>query len=263
MGDMLRYERRDGIAWLTLNAPDRRNVLSVEMAERLREAIADIEDRDMQCVVLTGADGTFCAGGDIESMLMGVAEDVPVDRRIEEYGLPVNRAVQAVAECRVPTVAAVDGPAIGAGGALAIACDIAVASERSKIGFGFRRVGLSVDSGTSALLPKAVGESTAKELVYTGEILDPERATELGLFNRVVPTDEFDERTEELAETIASGPTLALKRSKELLEAGRTRSVAEAIDAETNALETTLASADHEEGVQAFVEGRDPKFEGN
>lgn len=261
--DRLSYDRVDETVVLTLNAPDTRNALSVEMARELREGIAAAGKSDARCVVIQGTGSTFCSGGDVEAMLEGVSEDIPIERRIEEFAHPVNQAVAAVAECSLPTVAKVDGPAFGAGGALAIACDIVLASDRAKIGFGFRQMGLSLDSGTSALLPRVVGENVAKELVYTGELLGPERARQLGLFNHVYPVDEFEQRARELVERIARGPTLALQHSKRLLETSRDRSPSEAIEAETDALAETLDSADHAEGVRAFAQQEDPEFTGD
>lgn len=255
-------EIADGRATITLNNQELRNALTVEVAEELQAAIDEVSESDARCVVVQGSDGYFCAGGDIEAMLEGVTGNLSTSEKIEGYARPINEAVQAVAECPLPTVAKVDGPAFGAGGALALACDIVLASERAKISFGFRQVGLSVDSGTSALLPRVVGENIAKELVYTGELVEPDRAVELGLFNRVFETTEFDRRAEEVVERIATGPTLALEHSKQLLEAGHRRTVAEAIDAELDAIETIAETDDHEEGVRAFVERRDPSFDG-
>jgi len=179
-------------ATITLHDPDVRNALSAEMAEELQSAVDSAIDGESRCLVVQGSGGYFCAGGDVKAMVEGVASDVPIDQRIEEYALPVNHAVQAVAECPLPTIAKVDGPAFGAGAALAIACDLVLASERAKLSFGFRQVGLSVDSGTSALLARTVGVNVAKELVFTGELIDSDRAAELGLFNRVYSTDEFE-----------------------------------------------------------------------
>ncbi len=262
MDEKLSYDRVGDTAVLTLDAPDTRNAISLEMAEGLREGIAEAEESGARCVVVQGNGPTFCSGGDIETMAEGVSANVPLERRIEEFALPVNRAVQAVAECSLPTVAKVDGPAVGAGGALAIACDVVLASERAEIGFGFREVGLSVDSGTSGLLPRVVGENVAKELVYTGELVDAERADQLGLFNHVYPVEEFEQRTQEVVDRIASGPTLALKHSKRLIEAGGGRSIAEAVEAEAEALAETLDSDDHAKAVLAFARGEEPEFTG-
>lgn len=262
MSDLVRVDVTEETATVTLNNPDVRNALSVEMAEALIAAVEDVEETDARCLVVQGSGGYFCAGGDIKAMVEGVSTDMDIEERVEEFGLPVNRAVQAVYECPLPTIAKVDGPAFGAGGALAIACDLVLASERSKISFGFRQVGLSVDSGTSYLLPRQVGENVAKELVYTGELIDSDRGAQLDLFNRVFPDEVFEQRTQELVEHVATGPTVALQESKRLIESGPDRTFEETIEAEADSLRKTLATADHAEGARSFVEQRDPEFEG-
>jgi len=257
----LEVETVDDRLVLTLADPDVRNAISLDMATALLDEFESL-DPSIRCVVIQGNGGTFCAGGDVGAMIEGVATEMPVDTRIEDYAVPTNRAVQAVYECPVPTVAKVDGPAFGAGAALAIACDLVLASDRARISFGFRQVGLSVDSGTSALLARQVGESVAMDLVFTGELLEAERAHDLGLFTRCFDEDEFEQRAAGLIERVAGGPTVALRHSKRLLKRGRTRPVGEAIDAELEALSETLASADHAEGATAFMEQRDPEFVG-
>ncbi len=162
----------------------------------------------------------------------------------------------------VPTVAKIDGPAVGAGAGLALACDLQLASETAKIGFVFRGVGLSCDAGTSYLLPRLVGANTAKELVLTGEILGADDALELGLFNHVYPADEFDDRVAELVEEIASGPTVALRHATRLIDSAAGKGFEAALKDEAAAQGIALGSRDHEEGVRAFLEGREPSFEG-
>lgn len=262
MNELVRFDVAGETATITLNNPDVRNALSVEMAGQLRSAVDEAEASEARCLVVQGSGGMFCAGGDIQAMVEGVSDDVDVERRVEEFALPVNRAIQSVYECTLPTVAKVDGPAFGAGGALAIACDLVLASERAKISFGFRQVGLSVDSGTSYLLPRQVGESVAKELVLTGELIDSGRATELGLFNRVFPDDEFERRSQDLIDHVATSPTVALQESIHLVETGLDGDFEETIQAEADGLRTTLETADHAEGATAFVHQRDPEFEG-
>ena len=262
MSDLVRFDVADETATITLNNPEVRNSLSVEMAEELIAAVEKAENSDARCLVVQGSGGFFCAGGDIKAMVEGVSSDMDIDERVDDFGVPINRSVQAVYECPLPTIAKVDGPAFGAGGALAIACDMVLASERAKISFGFRQVGLSVDSGTSFLLPRQVGENVAKELVYTGELIDSDRGAELGLFNRVFPDSEFEQRSQELIDHVATGPTVALQESKRLLEAGTDRTFGEAVEAEVDSLRTALATADHAEGARSFVEQRDPEFEG-
>lgn len=259
--DPIEYDILEDRATITMHNPELRNALTLDAAELLTEAIEDIEDSDVRCVVLQGSDGTFCAGGDVETMMEGLTSDREAEELLEEASLTL-RTVQRVYECPIPTVAKVDGPAFGAGGSLAIACDMVLASERAEISFGFRRVGLSVDSGTSFLLPRMVGENTAKELVFTGDLLDAEEAEEIGLFNRVYPTDEFEQRTHEVIEEVATGPTKALKHSKQLLQNGPDRSFDEVIDAEVESLATLFETEDFNEGVEAFLEQRTPEFNG-
>jgi enoyl-CoA hydratase/carnithine racemase len=261
MSDHVTVDSTGKTTTVTLHEPDVRNALSVEMAEELQAAVESASDSS-RCLVVQGSGGYFCAGGDVKAMVEGVAEDVPVSQRIEDVAAPINRAVQAVAECPLPTIAKVDGPAFGAGAALAIACDLVLASDRAKLSFGFRQVGLSVDSGTSALLARNVGENVAKELVFTGELIDSDRAEGLGLFNRVYPSEEFEQHTQEVVSRVATGPTVALQESKRLIEAAHDRTLAEAVDAEIEGLGRTLGTADHAEGATAFVEQRDPEFEG-
>jgi len=256
------YEIDGDLATITLQNPPLRNALTLEAAELIQGAIDEIEDSDVRCVVIEGADETFCAGGDIESMLDGLSSDRATEELMEEVGLPINRTVQRVYECSVPTVAKVDGPAFGAGGSLAIACDLVLATERAEISFGFRRIGLSIDSGTSYLLPRVVGEKTAMELVYTGDLIEAAEAEELGLINRVFPREEFDEQCAEIIDGIVTGPTVALKRSKQLLQSGGDRTFDEAIRAEVDSLGAVFDTDDFSEGVTAFVERRTPEFEG-
>ena len=160
------------------------------------------------------------------------------------------------------TVAKVDGVAYGAGANLAIAADVPVASTDASISFGFRQVGLAVDSGTSYLLPRIVGENKAKELVFTGEMLSAEEAGDEGIFNHVYDADAFDEQADDLVETIATGPTIALRTSKQAISQGLNMSLKEALDNEAALQAQVFATADHEEGATAFMEGRAPDFQG-
>lgn len=257
------YELVGETAVITLTNPDLRNALTLDMAQGIREAIDDVTDSDARCIVLQGSGGSFCAGGDIESMLEAISGDADIDTLIEEAGTPVNKTVQDVYECPLPTIAKVDGPAYGAGGALAIACDLVIASERAELSFGFQRIGLSVDSGTSYLLPRVVGENTAMDLVMRDRVLDATEAADLGLVQEVYPTEEFDERAQDVVDDVASGPTLALKQTKDHIQHGLDRSMDEAIDNEIEALKEIFHTQDFSEGVSAFLERRTPEFEGN
>lgn len=253
----------DGVATITLNRPDRRNALSDAASIALEAKLDEVTESQARCLVLTGAGGAFCAGGDIDRMRRRVEADTPVDEVVRNVEQRTAGVVGTVYRFPAPTVAKIDGPAVGAGAGLALACDLQLASEAAEIGFVFRRVGLSCDAGTSYLLPRLVGANTAKELVLTGEILDAESAHDLGLFNRVYPPDTFDDHVTELVETIAAGPTVALRHAVRLIDAGPGTDFETALENEAAAQGLALASADHEEGVAAFLEDREPVFQGH
>ena len=263
--DYIEYEIDGERATITLSHPELRNALTFGMAEEIKTAIDDIEDSEARCLVLTGSEGSFCAGGDIESMMDGLDggfEGEGLDDIIENAALPVNRCVQRVYECELPTIARVEGSAYGAGATLAIACDVVLASEDAKFNFGFRRIGLSVDSGTSYLLPRAVGEKRAMDLVFSGDVVDAERAEEIGLISRAFDAEEFDERVEAYVENVANGPTVALTHSKRFIQRGINRSFDEVIEAEEEGLRACFTSQDFTNGVSAFLSKEEPDFQG-
>lgn len=261
--ELVHVEADGGVRTLTLDDPDRRNAYSLAMKDDLLDALeaieADIED--VRCVVLRGAGDAFCAGGDIDRM-EETLDDAPSVGRMRESLGRTNEIISTLRRLPVPVVALVDGPAIGGGASLATAADLRVASERAVIGFGFRSVGLSVDGGASYTLPRAVGADRAKELALTGRTLDASEAEDLGLVHRVYPTEEFDERASEDIRNLAEGPTQALGHIKRLFESGPEKSLEQALDDELQAQSLAAATDDHEEGVRAFLEKRDPDFSG-
>ncbi|ADQ67339.1 enoyl-CoA hydratase [Halogeometricum borinquense DSM 11551] len=249
-----------GIATLTLNRPDVRNALTTDVTAGVRDALDSLDD-DTRCVILEGAGGAFCAGGDVNAMLQLRADEWTTDEAVRHVINDTADVVKRVYDCEYPTVAKIDGPAVGAGGALALACDVRVFSAEGQIGFNFEQLGLAIDSGVSYLLPREVGAGVAKELVYTGEILDAERAADVGLANRVFEED-FEAEFDAFVETIASGPTAALRTSKRLLRRGFEVSLDTAIEHEAAAQGAMFETDDHEEGIDAFLEHRDPEFGG-
>lgn len=252
----------DGVATITLNRPERRNALSTELSNGVRDALADVADSDARCVVVEGAGGAFSAGGDIEAMRERLGSETPIDERVRELERTTSETIARLATFPLPTIAKVDGAAFGAGANLAIACDVQLASADATIGFGFRQVGLCVDAGTSYLLPRIVGENVAKELVFTGELVPADRALDIGLVNHVYPTEEFEARADEFVERVATGPTVALRHAKRLLGEGFDKSIERAMSDEATAQGVVFATDDHEEGVRAFLEDREPEFEG-
>lgn len=260
--DAVRLAIEDDVARVTLNRPDVRNALAEPMATALVARFDAVADSDARCVVLDGAGATFCAGGDIGAMVDGVESGRPASERMESFVVALHEAIETVHDCRLPVVAKLDGPAFGAGAGLALACDIQLASPDAKIGFGFRRVGLALDCGVSYFLPRIVGPNKAKELVFTGELLDADTARELGLFTRLFERDSFEDGVENIVATIAAGPTVALTRAKRLIDRNTAATFEAALDREATAQGIAFTTEDHVEGTRAFMDQREPEFEG-
>lgn len=263
MSDIVLTEIEDGVATVTMNRPDSRNALTAEMTDGIITAVEKLKNNNqVRCLILSGGERVFCAGGDIDAMTDIISGDAELYDAVERIQHENSRLIRTIAQYPLPTVAKVDGIAYGGGACLAIAPDVTLASTQASISFGFREVGAAIDSGASYLLPREVSLSKAKELVFTGEMLSAEEAGKLGLFNHVYDGDEFDENVEEFVEPIATGPTIALRTSKKLLQQGLNTSLKDAIDNEGAAQGAVLTTHDHEEGAQAFMEGRDPEFQG-
>jgi len=255
----------DEVATITLNRPGMRNALTLDVAEGLVHALDELEGRDdsgARTVVIEGAEGSFCAGGDVNAMMELQSGSATLAEAVRVVREETGRTIQRVANFHLPTIAKIEGAAFGAGGVLALACDLQVMHADADISFGFRNVGLAVDSGASYLLPRVVGTNLAKELVFTGERVGAERAHELGLVNRVYPDGEFESEFQEFVERISSGPTVALRESKQLLNQGLESSLEQAVRNEAAAQAAVFETDDHAEGVQAFMEGRWAEFDG-
>jgi len=226
--ETLLVERAGGIATITMNRPEARNALDMTMRREMLAVLDELEaDPTSRVVVLTGAGGHFCSGGDVKTMRQRhtAAEG---RGRVEM----LNRMVLRLVHYPLPTIAMVDGYAVGAGSNLALCCDLIVASDRAKFGELFCKIGLAVDGGGTWLLPRVVGMARAKELVLTGDVLDAAEAARIGLVNRVVPAAELAAATRALAEKIAAGPPLALRLDKQLLNRAATSDLAAALEAE-------------------------------
>ena len=255
-------ETREGaVATLTMNRPDRLNALNVELSTGLAAAIARVaEDPQIRVVVLTGAGRAFCSGGDLK--LIQEARGRGASRELE----PLLRAgVEIVVEMRTmpkPIIAAVNGPAAGAGMNLALACDIRIASEQAVLGQNFARVGLFPDYGGTFLLPRLVGASRAAEMFYTGEMIDAREAERLGLLNHVVAPERLTAETRALAERLAQAPPLAVRAVKQVLFGNDRAELERALEFEVTTQMRCFLSEDCGEGIRAFFEKRPPRFEG-
>jgi 2-(1,2-epoxy-1,2-dihydrophenyl)acetyl-CoA isomerase len=252
-------EREGSVGWVRINRPARLNAFSLTMREELEAALAQMEaDADVRCVILTGVGRAFCTGGDVRVMQDLIdADDID---RFEEMVRAGARVVQLIDEMSKPVIAAVNGPAAGAGACLALACDLRLASETATIGFGFLRVGLHPDWGGSYFLPRLVGSALAAEFLYTGEMIKAERAERLGLFNRVVAAGELESASRTLAGQIAAGPPGIVIDVKRTLRRSMESSLEEVLEQETEAQLRAFNSPDFREGITSFIEKRAPRF---
>ncbi len=250
----------DGIAWLTLNRPDRLNAFSPAMLQGLAEALQRLRrDASVGAVVITGAGRGFCAGGDVKTMparaAEGFEERVEGLRRMHQLPMLLRTMPKVV-------IAMVNGPAVGAGLGLAMACDLRIAGRSARFGTGFAGVGYSGDFGGSWTLTRLVGTAKARELYFLGDIIDAEQAHTLGLVSRVVEDDGLREVTKGLARRIADGPRIAYGYMKSNLFAAETEPLAAVLEMEAVHQARTAMTEDHLEASRAFAEKRRPVFKG-
>lgn len=252
-----------GVATITIDDPERYNPLTREAYATILDHLDDIEaSADARCVVFEGAGDAFSGGGDVEGMGDSLQEGRDPATEIDEIRAHEQAAIERIYTFPVPTVAKVDGPAVADGAALAVACDVTLASERSRLGFSHVRFGLSLDAGASYLLPRLVGEKRALDLALRGEFVGAERALELGLVTEVYPTGTFDAEADGYIASLAAGPPLAQREIKRLVREGWDRSLPTALDEEARTQAIMFDTEDYREGVRAFLEDRDPAFEG-
>ncbi len=262
----LTAEVADGVAVITMNRPERRNAMTDGMVSGLAAALADAETaEDVRCVVLTGAGGAFCAGGDVKGFAEGEGAGggaASWDVGVHEQRLSHRRTSGALYDMPKPTVAALPGPAAGAGLSLALACDLRIAVESAIITTAFARVGLAGDYGGTWFLTQLVGPAKAKELYFLPERMDMAAALELGIVNKVVSADDYEDAWRDLAARLAAGPPIAYRYMKENINRSVTCDLGTTLDLESTHHRHTGVTADHKEASKAFVEKREPEFEG-
>ena len=251
----------DGIATLTFNRPERLNALSTPIMEGLLDGLPRLAgDPGVKVVVLTGAGRAFCAGGDVKSMAEGSVQRSTAEATTRlRSRMEVSRILH---ELPKPTIAMINGPAAGAGLALALACDLRIAGTSARLVTAFVRVGFSGDFGGSYFLTRLVGTAKARELYFTGRPVEAGEALSLGLVNRVIPDEELATVTMELARSLAQGPSIALSLMKRNLNCAENGSLAELLDMEAIHQVQTGRTEDHREAAKAFVEKRTPIFIG-
>jgi 2-(1,2-epoxy-1,2-dihydrophenyl)acetyl-CoA isomerase len=251
----------DGVATLTFNRPERMNALSTPIMEGLLKGLPRLAgDPAVKVVVLTGAGRAFCAGGDVKDMAQGREQRSATEATVHlRSRMEVSRILH---ELPKPTIAMINGPAAGAGLALALACDLRLAGTSAKLVTAFVSVGFS-DFGGSFFLTRLVGTAKARELYFTGRPVGADEALSLGLVNRVVPDADLATVTMELAQSLAHGPSIALGLMKRNLNCGESSGLAELLDMEAVHQVQTGRTEDHREAARAFVEKRVPIFTGH
>lgn len=263
MANFLKIERDGAIVTLTMNQPEARNPLTGNTA--VPEFLAACEeigaDMSIRAVIVTGAGSAFCSGGNVKDMQKYEDEALrPIAIR-DEYRRGIQRLPLALYYLEVPTIAAVNGPAIGAGCDLACMCDIRIASEQARFAESFIKVGIVPGDGGAWLLPRVVGRSKAAEMSFTGEMLDAQQALACGLVSRVVPAERLLDEARELAGRIAANPGPTLRLTKRLLREGEHQRLDSLLELSAGFQALAHKTPQHREAVQAFIEKRAPKFD--
>jgi enoyl-CoA hydratase/carnithine racemase len=258
-----RYDTAERVLTITLDGAARKNPLTFDLYAELRDRFRALRRQaGVKAVLLTGAEGNFCSGGDVRDIIGPLTQRTP--SQLLEFTQMTGDLVKAMRACPQPIVAAVDGVCAGAGAILAMASDLRFGTPRSKVAFLFVRVGLAgCDMGACAILPRIIGQGRAAELLYTGRSMLGTQAHEWGFYNELCEPGMLHERAFTCAREIAGGPTFAHAMTKEMLHAEWSMSLDDAIDAEARAQAICMETRDFRRAYEAFVDKRVPQFEGN
>jgi enoyl-CoA hydratase/carnithine racemase len=258
-----RLELDDRVATLTLDRPERKNPLTFELYAALRDWFRGVgDDPAIRAVVLTGAGGNFCSGGDVHEIIGPLVQSSPAE--LLEFTRMTGALVDAMLDCPAPIVAAVDGVCAGAGAILAMSSDIRLATPDARTAFLFTRVGLAgCDMGACAILPRIVGQGRAAELLLTGRSMDAAEAERCGFYSRLVEAADLLGEAQAVASSLAHGPTLAHAMTKRQLRAEWSMTISEALEAEAVAQAICMQTNDFARAYNAFVARERPVFEGD
>jgi len=254
---VLDVERDRGLVTLTFNRPERKNALNRQSWDELDAALREVEtNADDRALILTGAEGNFSSGADLSGQDPQMALPIVAEMR------SVGSIILRLHRLPIPTLAKIDGVAVGVALGMALGCDLVVASERAKLYEIFPKRGLALDGGNSWLLPRLIGLQKAKELAFFGDPVSATEAAAMGLVNRVVPADELDQLATDWGRRLADGPTMALALSKRMLNNAFAISMDQALEDEARSQHICYTTKDMVEAMTAYVEKRDPTFEG-
>jgi len=261
------WQLQGSLATITLNRPERKNPLTFDSYRELTDTFHKLrEHSEVKAVVLSGAGGNFCSGGDVHEIIGPLVEMKERNQALKllEFTRMTGELVKAMRACPQPIIAAIDGICAGAGAILAMAGDIRFGTPESKIAFLFVRVGLSgADMGACAILPRLIGHGRAAELLFTGRFMSAQEAERWGFYNRVVESNRLLDEAKQFASELAHGPTLAHTTTKRCLHDEWNMSIDQAIDHEAKAQAACMQSEDFARAYRAFAAKQTPKFEGN
>jgi enoyl-CoA hydratase/carnithine racemase len=259
--DFVLFNKEEGIGTITLNRPDSLNALGGNMRQEILAALETAAiDGEIRVIVITGAGKAFCAGGDVKEFASGTSRseaDLPFDQRPTR-----DKIVLRIQEIGKPVIASVNGVAAGGGCNLALACDMRIASDRSRFGQVFVRRGIHPDWGGTWFLPRLVGYAKAAELIFSGEVIDAQEALQIGLVNKVVPHEELPAVTKEFAKKVVRNAPIPIALAKKGLQQSLRVDLCQALDHERFAQEVCRNTEDRAEGMKSFVEKREPVFKG-
>ena len=258
----IQLELRESVAIIVLNRPDRLNALNVAVAEDFIAAVHEAIEKGARAIVLTGAGRAFSAGGDLREMQEIATREGRVEAFFDEPLRLLNEVVLLIRSVSIPFIAAVNGIASGGGCNLALACDVVIAAKSAKFNQAFIKIGLSPDCGGTFFLPRLIGLRRAVELMLTGDLIDAERAQQMGMINSVVEDGELMKHALAIAERLAAAPTAAIGQIKQLVDAGAAADLAMQLDRERLAQVKMGQTKDFAEGVAAFLEKRPARFTG-
>ena len=259
----------DGVLTLTMNRPEARNALSGEMMQLLQESIPKAADNpEVRCVVLTGAGGAFCSGGDVKGFASSSGsekdsggQELSLESRVQNLrqGMEVSRQLHVMPK---PTIAVIPGPAAGAGLSLALACDLRFCLDSAKLTTAFSKIGASGDYGGSYFLPQLVGAAKARELYFTADVISGKEAYNLGIVSKISSASAFEQEAQEYVSRMANLPTIAIGYIKKNLNAAQNLNMNDVLDLEAAHMMRTFMTEDHKAAVQAFVNKETAVFNG-